>query len=537
MRLIIKEYIAQMKEKDELDLLLCDVLGQQGYIADNKPKTGNRQYGVDIQLHNKKELLLLVVKQGNIDRQVWSGNQNSVRQSLEEIRDVYLGLLTDDELSKNIRIIVATNGIKDEAIRPNWNGYVKNNRTWFGKQIEIQFWGIDQIVEMVQKYFLNEYLFDPKLQSTLRKALYYVEENDYKRIYYEKIVDSLIEKMQNAKGEKAFQRNITSLYLASQMICQYAVESGVITIAVMVSEYLLIRYWKFLLCNNYFEKKKYIEWLVKFCKCYDKWNALYYQKVKVICKDEELFPNYNLVENKIMLYEILGYMVSYAGFLIMYDKARAMEVINSIVLLLNNNPRFAYAPYDIHVGTIVALYRVLAKFNRYEDIKTLLNYQVVELMLHFRSNHKYPAQSDSFEEAVNIEFGFEENPYEMSVFWGLMLECIVCMDENELYDNIKSFLKEELSGVTKSTWFLRKSEEELFYDYSAMSLSGEGVVIDTENDYELLKKKILFIFEQYNDEVFSFDEYSFEELELIICRYYGYLPRINHKLINRKSEK
>ena len=94
-----------------------------------------------------------------------------------------------------------------------------------------------------------------------------------------------------------------------------------------------------------------------------------------------------------------------------------------------------------------------------------------------------------------------------------------------------------MSGVTKSTWFLRKSEEELFYDYSAMSLSGEGVVIDTENDYELLKKKILFIFEQYNDEVFSFDEYSFEELELIICRYYGYLPRINHKLINRKSEK
>lgn len=536
MRLIIKEYIAQMKEKDELDLLLCDVLGQQGYIADNKPKTGNRQYGVDIQVHNNKELLLLVVKQGNIDRQVWSGNQNSVRQSLEEIKDVYLGLLTEDELSKDIRVIVATNGVKDEAIRPNWSGYVNSNRNWSGKQIEIQFWGIDQIVEMVRENFLNEYLFDSKLQSTLRKALYYVEENDYKRTYYEKIIDSLIEKMQNAKGEKAFQRSVTSLYLASQMICQYAVESGVITIAVLVSEYLLIRYWKFILCNNFFEKKKYIEWLIKFCKCYDKWNSLYYQKVKVICKDEELFPNYNLVENKIMLYEILGYMISYADFLLMYDKARAVDVINSIILLLNNNPRFAYAPYDIHVGTIVALYRVLAKVNRYEDIKTLLNYQTVELMLYFKSSHKYPAQSDSFEEAVNIEFGFEESPYEMSVFWGILLECIVCVEEYELYDKIKLFLKEDLGEVTKSTWFLRKNEELLFYDYGAMNLAGEGVVIDAENDFELLKKKILFIFEQYKDENFSFDEYAFEALELIICRYYGYLPRINYKLLNKKPE-
>lgn len=55
MRLIIKDYLAKLKEKDELDLLLCDLLLAQGYITDNVPKTGNRQYGVDIQVHTSTE--------------------------------------------------------------------------------------------------------------------------------------------------------------------------------------------------------------------------------------------------------------------------------------------------------------------------------------------------------------------------------------------------------------------------------------------------------------------------------------------------
>ena len=39
-----------LKEKDELDFLLCDIFEQRGYVVDNRPKTGNRQFGVDIQL-------------------------------------------------------------------------------------------------------------------------------------------------------------------------------------------------------------------------------------------------------------------------------------------------------------------------------------------------------------------------------------------------------------------------------------------------------------------------------------------------------
>ena len=63
MRLIIKEYLAFLKEKDELDLLLCDLLLQMGYATHNVPKTGNRQFGVDIRASNKNEMCLFVINQ------------------------------------------------------------------------------------------------------------------------------------------------------------------------------------------------------------------------------------------------------------------------------------------------------------------------------------------------------------------------------------------------------------------------------------------------------------------------------------------
>lgn len=55
---MIKEYLLQFKEKDELDSPLCDLFFQMGYIIDNRLESGNRQYGVDIRVHNENEILI-----------------------------------------------------------------------------------------------------------------------------------------------------------------------------------------------------------------------------------------------------------------------------------------------------------------------------------------------------------------------------------------------------------------------------------------------------------------------------------------------
>lgn len=48
--LILEDYLASLKEKDELDVLLSDLLKLDGYTVKSLPKTGERQYGVDLLL-------------------------------------------------------------------------------------------------------------------------------------------------------------------------------------------------------------------------------------------------------------------------------------------------------------------------------------------------------------------------------------------------------------------------------------------------------------------------------------------------------
>ncbi len=529
MRLIIKEYICQLKEKDELDVLLSQIFVQKGYIADNQPKTGNRQYGVDIQLHNESELLMLVVKQGNIDREIWDGSINAVRQSLDEIKDVIINSLTFKEKEKSIRIIVATNGQKEESIKLNWNNYVNNNRIWNGIPITIEFMGIDDIVKEILDNFFNEYLFDASLHSAMRKALYFIDEGDYKREYYEKIVDSLIVNLKDIK-KKRFGKICATLYLASQMICQYAYDNGNNKISIMVSEYVIIKYWKYIAENNVLGKQRYIEWLLKFCRSYEKWNDIYVDKIKKIVNKEIILPNYNVVENRVLLYEILGYIASYGNYLLDVNPEKAKNNLNIIIELINEHPYFDYAPYDSSIGIVIMIYKIFHYYGRINEIKILMMNQAYNLVQYYCSQRKFPAQTDCFEEAVKIEESMGTVNYEVSAFWGYYLLLIEQFNYKELYESIKGFLKVDLENVSKCVWFLKKGEELLFYEPLAMNMAGEGIEITIEKTFEDFIDKVQFILEQYENDIFSFDEYSFESLEVIICHYFGYIPRVKFEL-------
>jgi len=104
-KLVIEEYLSSLKEKDELDILFSDLLKLDGYIVKNLPKTGERQYGVDLLAEKDGEVYLYVIKQGNLTRTNWDSGQNSVRQSINEIFDLYLYMMLPSEYQKKKKIL------------------------------------------------------------------------------------------------------------------------------------------------------------------------------------------------------------------------------------------------------------------------------------------------------------------------------------------------------------------------------------------------------------------------------------------------
>ena len=535
MRLIIKDYLLHLKEKDELDLLLCDVLLQMGFITDNRPKTGNRQYGVDIRAHNEESLLLCTVKQGDLNRKNWDSDPNSVRQSLNEIHDCYLRLLTDQDRQKNLRIIVATNGMMDEAVSPNWEGYVEENTMWQGIPVNIEFWNIDQITVLVQKYLFDEHIFDSDIQSLLRRALYYIGDGDYPTKYYEQIINEFFQKMDPNDSAKERKKKLSAILLATQMVAQYAAEARIYKISIMVSEYLIIRYWNYLRTNNLFEKTQYVDWLHKCLGVYEKWNHLYYDAVKYVCEGHDRIPDYNSVEQRVVIYTILGHLSSFAYFLSfkadVTSQELCKEILQRIVSLINSYPQAYYPPFDVNITIISMIFRLMDRLGRTAERKVLIHNYCTRLCLYFQLHKKYPSPLDTFEDAVDIYMGAAtEEEYESSAFWGIMLEWLALSDNREVYIELQSFLADDLKDVTKCAWFLRANEEEYLYNHFAMNSSGDGVAFEPYSDYAEFKKHIDFIMSQYSGETFSFDEYDFPALELIQARYFGHLIRVKAEI-------
>jgi len=48
MKLIIKQYLASLNERNELDALLPDLLSQMGLNVFSRPGIGTKQHGVDV---------------------------------------------------------------------------------------------------------------------------------------------------------------------------------------------------------------------------------------------------------------------------------------------------------------------------------------------------------------------------------------------------------------------------------------------------------------------------------------------------------
>lgn len=533
MRLIIKDYLLQLKEKDELDLLLCDLLLQMGYITDNRPETGNRQFGVDIRAHNKGTLVLCTVKQGDLNRKNWDSDPNSVRPSLNEIKDCYLGFLTDKDREKNLRVIVATNGMMDEAVSPNWDGFVKQNTSWQGMNVSLEFWNIDTITDLVQKHLFDERIFAPGAQSLLRRALYYIGEGDYPSKYYEQIIDEFLQKLTTNDSAKERKKKLSAVLLASQMVAHYAAEAHMYKIAVMVSEYLVIRYWNYLLTNNLFEKATYVEWLLKYLVVYEKWNRSYYAAVKFVCEGKDRIPPYNAVEQRVKIYEILGHLSAFAYYLSFKNdessKTLCNEILFNIVALVNNYSQSYYPPYDVNISVLSMLFRLLDRLGKRKELEILIHNYCTRLALLFQLHKKYPTPLDSFKDAVDIYMGTSEEEYETSAFWGVMLEWIALMNSEGVYTELQTFLTNDLKDVTKCAWFLRANDEPYLYNYYAMNHTGDGVAFETNKSFDIFTNQALFVMNQYSNEKFSFDEYGFPALEFLLARYFGHLIRVKEE--------
>lgn len=245
MKVLLRDYLASLRERAELDVILPDLLSERGFDVFSRPQVGTVQYGVDIGAVGPDKdgvvsVHLLSVKRGDLTQSEWNGNANqALRPSLDQIIDAYPSRLPPEHKHLPIVICLVFGGDMADHVRTSVAGYIDAN-TRPGRRFEI--WNGDKIAGMLLDGILREDIFPKPLRSDLRKALAMLDDPTVAYGHYARLAERLAEAAKS--GPAGAVTAARQLSLATWIVFVWARDLGNLEAAYTASELGVLHAWE-----------------------------------------------------------------------------------------------------------------------------------------------------------------------------------------------------------------------------------------------------------------------------------------------------
>lgn len=247
MKLLVRDYLSSLKEREELDAILPDLLSELGFTVYSRPRRGTLQRGVDIAAigeddDGERKIFLFSVKQGDLTRQDWDGTPQALRSSLNEIRDVYVrNRIPARYKDLNIVICLAFGGDVHEQVREPLTGYIAENTT---ERITFDEWNGDKIAGLILKGILREEILPKSMRSSFQKAVAMVDEPDVAYQHFARLARALREA--GSASAKARVRAARQMNICLWILFVWARDVGNLEAPYRASELVLLSVWELL---------------------------------------------------------------------------------------------------------------------------------------------------------------------------------------------------------------------------------------------------------------------------------------------------
>jgi len=518
MRLIIREYLSLLKESDELDRLLPDLLLAMGIEPISRAQVGVRQYGVDVAAvgkdkNGKKTLFLFTIKQGDIGRADWDRRNQSVRQSLNEIKDVYLTSSIEAKyktLPK--KIILCTGGDLKQEAETNWKGYVKSHQKK-GK-IEYDFWGNDRLSLLIEKHLFNEHILPNELRSKFRKLLALLSDPDYDLSDYYMILEELLIKADygNTKKlsvKKKIKRALRTINLCQSIIYFWAKNENNIKSAIYCSERTVLNAWEFMRKNELYSNREvsliYLDLYRTLFRIYTE----YFRKVQGHCYVRNGFSGYgrHYIQECLNTFEHLG-LISTAGLLYLYQASfeqnknlvetlieNSKAILDAIKSYIRNHHATGAPCFDSHIIEISEAIYLLSIFSEKDLIDNWVKEVIDQIVFSYDKMEKYfPIQSDSFDDLVALCISdriTKDEMFEMSTLLPILAQWCIVLDLSETYLLIHEVVSKFFPKCTLQIWYPDDETDQYIYTCNAAYKSGAvDAPIKLDVSLDEMKKRI-----------------------------------------------
>lgn len=526
MRLLLTEYINTLKEDGELDALIQDILKANGIAIFSRPERG-RQYGVDIYAigpdfedNRIEKVFLISVKQGDLDRRTWDLEQNSIRPSLDEIKDTFIrNNLAEQHKHLPIKIVVAFNGLIKTAVQQNWRGYTENN-----SQYEYTLWTEGWLLKQFEEHLLNEQAFSSEIRSLFRKTIIHVDVPDYDFHDYALLLELIRKNFNEAKHKKAKLKILRELNVIASIILKYCVEADNLLHAVKMGEQYILALGSIVFPGEG-DKEFTLCFVNAFHTVLETYMRYFHKIAPVAMVRDGLSKNIksasvytDIVYRQVGIFAISGLVVFQLRDIIKESPGDAVvdlvnrfdhklnEIATTLVAMINNNMIFYNPRSDDQHIEISLLFLFLQRLGLPQHIRAMLGMFAEQMGEAYFRLGIFPEYHNDKRTIAELDVDFEERrkyEYQSSTLLTVLSEWCAVVDDEETYKTLHAFKNGLLKEVELTLWLPEKETEEIYYNKYATRESGfalSGIALpETLGEYKAV------ILEEYKKTCFEKD--------------------------------
>ncbi len=243
MKLIFVEYLASLKERGELDVIMPDLLSEIGLSVISRPAIGTKQYGVDVAAvgdsDGVRKVFLISIKPGDLRRSGWNTGEQSLRASLDQIEDVYIPKLLPGRYKHlPVVVVLCLGGELHEDVRTDVESYI-DGHTREGVAFEV--WNGDMLADLLLSGVLRENALPKTWRSDFRKSVALVDEPDLSFAHFCRFVNNIASACKATRPARL--TAIRQIYLGLWTLYVWARTAGNTEAAYLCSERAVLIAW------------------------------------------------------------------------------------------------------------------------------------------------------------------------------------------------------------------------------------------------------------------------------------------------------
>lgn len=486
LQLVLQNYIGSLKERNELDALLPELLIAMGHSVLSRPQTGVPQAGVDIlssytDTDGNEQLYLFIIKFGDIRREdLFTGQQAIEPSAREACTDFARNRLSEGQRALPKHVVVVSSGVVKQEAATGFAGLADevNARPGF----IFDFWGIDQLTPLIEKHVFDETLLLGHGKSDLRAALAGLGDSQASIRRFMHFVEKVFATPSSEGGDspatkrRKFLRRCAAAAMGHGVLVVWGGTENNLMPAVVGGEYLALRMWSSAVHLGLIADAELHRRLNATLELHVNTLSDYFHKTLPVLKNARALVQHrpNPVFYADVVFEELGRL---ATLLLLLQRMEGVDdrrrmVLGDIVAVIEANT-IAFRP--LLDGQSIDLSLVIAAFLREgsdNNVRAILQGVTQLLRRAVMEGEHLPIDTDLIEDAIAVHFTGEAGQRDFFETTTLtpMLATVASVVQDEASLALLRDLTPYLSGVTLERWYSTREIE---------TFTGSGHRLDT----------------------------------------------------------